>query len=229
MKSLLRILAIISLVHIAEAQSINKWELGVSGFTGRDFYDRKYYDQPERPPGRQSKLKSNYLWASGLWVEKRLNPRLVGLAELRYTEVDVPNNTFCECSHTGSAWLQDEKHYWSSLGIGLRHYLNPKSQIALFFDGKADADWLIASKEKISDRNYIHWDAMGYSRFALKLSLSVGAKWKRLAISFGGNTHAARTIVRDVGIHNKVHYAIKTGILSRGFFVKAAFTAVKFR
>lgn len=214
---------------ISNAQVVKNWNLGVSGSTGRSYYNRKYYDQPELPPGRIAKLKSNYLWGGAIWAEKYMNRHVAAIGELRYAEIDVPNNTLCECSYTGAAILQDEKHYWGSVGVGLRYYLNPKSPVSLFFDAKADADWLILAKEKINDKTYNHWNAMGYSHLVPNLSFGLGSKWKRLAVSFGVYGNVARTMVRDVGVHNKVHYAMKTGLMSRGFFAKASTTIFRLR
>ena len=103
--------------HAVTAQVTGNWELGISGLTGRDFYDRKYYHQPELPPGKIADIKSNYLWAGGFWVEKRLNQHIAAIGELRFTEVDIPNNTLCECSYTGVAIFEDEKHYWGLVGL----------------------------------------------------------------------------------------------------------------
>lgn len=212
---------------MGKAQVVKNWNLGVSGSTGRSFYNRKYYDQPELLPGRIAQLKSNYLWGGAIWAEKYLNSHVAAIGELRYTEVDVPNNMLCECSYTGAAILQDEKHYWGSVGVGLRCYLNPKSPVSFFFDTKADADWLILAKEKINDKTYNYWNAMGYSHLAPSLSFAVGSKWKRLAVSFGVYSNVARTIVRNVGVDDKVQYAMKTGIMSGGFFAKASITVFR--
>ncbi|HWV31143.1 MAG TPA: hypothetical protein VN038_15895 [Dyadobacter sp.] len=214
---------------MGNAQVVKNWNLGVSGSTGRNLYDRKYYDQPELPPARIAKLKSNYLWGGAIWAEKYVNRHVAAIGELRYAEVDVPNNMLCECSYTGAAILQDEKHYWGSLGVGLRYYLNPKSPVSFFFDTKADADWLILAKERINDKTYNHWNATGYSHLAPSLSFAFGSKWKRLAVSFGVYSNVARTMVRDVGVYNKVQYAMKTGIMSRGFFVKTSITVFRLR
>lgn len=214
---------------IGKAQVVKNWDLGVSASTGRSYYNRKYYDQPELPPGRMAELKSNYLWGVAIWAEKYVNRHVAAIGELRYTTVDVPNNMLCECSYTGAAILQDEKHYWSSVGVGLRYYLNPKSRVSLFIDGKADADWLMLVKEKINDNTYNHWNAMGYSHLAPSLSFGLGSKWKRLAVSFGVYSNVARTMVRDAGIYDKVHYGMKTGIMFKGFFIKTSFTLIKLK
>lgn len=222
-------IASLFLSFAAAAQVIGNWELGISGLTGKNYYNRKYYDQPELPPGRTTDLKSNYLWGGSIWAEQHLNQHISAVGELRYTEVDVPNNMLCECSYTGAAILQDEKHYWGSVGVGLRYYLKPKSNISFFFDGKTHVDWLILAKEKINDKTSNHGNAMGYSHLVPSLSLAVSVKWKRLVVSFESYSNVARTIVRDVGVHDGVYYAMKTGILSRGISVKASFTLIKLK
>ena len=79
------------------------------------------------------------------------------------------------------------------------------------------------------ETNNIHRDAMGYSHLAPSLSFGLGSKWKRLAVSFGVYSNVARTLIRDVGVHNKVHYPMKTGLMSRGFFAKTSITIFRLR
>lgn len=98
--------ASLSLMQAANAQNAKSWEFGISGLTGRNFYDRKYYNQPELPPGREPTFKSNYLWAGNVWAERHLNQHISAIAELRYTEVDVPTNTLCECSYTDKSTMK---------------------------------------------------------------------------------------------------------------------------
>lgn len=212
-----------------QAQKIKSWELGLSALTGQNFYNRKYYDQPQLPNGRETDFKSNYLRAAGIWAEKHLNRRFSITTELRYAVADMPTNTLCECSYVASAFLQKEKHYWGSAGLGLRYYINPKSKVSFFMEGGAEADWLIVMKEKRNDKIYAHWNAKGYSHFAPSVSLAAGAKWKWITLSGGLNTNIARTIIRDIGIYEKMHQSMKTGISFRGLYAKAAFTLVKIR
>ena len=219
----------------AIAQHSESIDLGISVFTGRSFYDKKYYDQPGLAPGWETNYKTNYLWSAGLWMEKHINPHLAALTEVRYVTEDVPENMLCQCSTVLEVLQTDEKHYWGMFGAGVRYYINPTSKVALFTDAGGELDWLIAAREKRYfmgehlTKKFLDWNALGYKRFMPSASLSLGVKWKRLTLSVGGMTNLYRAMIRNPGTYDQVVYPIKTGFLGKGLFVKTTFTLIKLR
>lgn len=151
------------------------------------------------------------------------------MAELGYTQMDVPTNTLCDCNYRGAIWLQDEKHHWGSLTTGIRYYINPNSAVNFFADGLIKADWFMASTIKNDDVKNTNWHAFGYSRFIPGLAISAGMKWKRLSLNFEYASNIARTFTRDAGTYQQVIHPSKTGIRSDGIFLSAAYTVLKIR
>ncbi|MET7259389.1 hypothetical protein [Dyadobacter fermentans] len=225
----------LSLVQIGVAQNARQWELGISGLTGRNYYEKKYYGQSQLAPGWETNFKSDYLWSAGIWAEKKLNSRFSALAELRYTEEDVPDNMFCECNSLSESPYDDEKLYHGTVEAGLRYYVNPTSKVVFFLDGKANIDWLIGIQETgyryMDDQVYheMHWNSYGYKRFSPSVAFLLGAKRKRLSLSFGGIMNIARSTIRDAGTYERIVHPIKTGFFGKGFFVKTSFTLIKLK
>lgn len=230
MKRLILILFIAQLtIKFSIAQEVKGLDLGISLFSGQGKYNRKYYSQPELPPGRVTSIKSNYLLGTSIWGESYITSHLSSIVDLTYTQIDVPTNTLCDCNYRGNIWLQNEKHHWGSLGAGIRYYPNPKSLIKIFADGKFRGDWLIGTTIKNDDITKTNWDAFGYRRFAPSFEFAIGAKWKRLALSSGFQSNIARTFTRDAGEYDQVTHPFKTGLLAHQFFGKLSFTAFKIR
>ena len=217
----------------AGAQHKRGMDLGISASTGRNFYDKKYYDQPQLVPGWETNFKTNYLWSAGMWAEKSLSPHFSTIIEFRFMEEDVPENMLCQCNTVLEVLDTDEKHHWATVETGLRYYIKPTSKISLFADARAEINWLIAAPTKryfMNDhltKTYVNWNAFGYKHFVPGVSLSLGAKWKRLTLSLGGMTNLARSMIRNPGTYNQVVHPIKTGFFGKGFFIKTSFTLIK--
>lgn len=217
------------------AQYKRGMDLGVSASTGRNFYDKKYYDQPQLAPGWETYFKTNYLWSIGVWAESHLSPHFSTITDVRFMEEDVPINMLCQCSTMNEVLQIDEKHYWGVMGFGLRYYLNRTSKAKFFADVEAEVDWLIAAREKRyfmnehQTKKLLDWDAIGYKQFVPGASVSLGAKWKRLTLSLGGVTNLARAMIRNPGTYDQVVYPIKTGFFGKGLFIKTSFTLIKLK
>jgi hypothetical protein len=125
--------------------------------------------------------------------------------------IDFMTNTLCDCNYRGNIWLQNEKHHWGYLGAGIRYYINPKSSITIFVDGKFRGDWLIGTTIKNDDIKKTNWDAFGYRRFAPGFEFAIGGKWKRLALSLGYQSNIARTFTRDAGEYDPLFTLSKQG------------------
>lgn len=237
MKALITILAAstLSFAQICNAQNAKQWELGISGLTGRNYYEKKYYGQLQLAPGWETNFKSDYVWSAGMWAEKDLTSHLSALAELRYTEEDVPDNMFCECNSLSESPYDDERLYRGTVEAGLRYYVNPTSKVLLFFDGKGSIDWLIGVQETgyrfIENQIFheMHWNSYGYERFSPGIAFSLGVKWKRLSLNLGGTTNIARSTTRDAGTYERIVHPIKTGFFGKGFFIKTSFTLIKLK
>lgn len=235
MKLIVLIAIATSLSSAITAQHKKGVDLGISTSNGRNFYDKKYYDQPKLAPGWETKFKTNYLWSVGVWAEHYVSPHFSTITDVRFAEEDVPENMLCQCNTVNEVLQTDEKHYWGIINAGLRYYINPTSKITFFADGGAELDWLIASREKRYFMNehltkkFLDWNALGYKRFVPSISLSLGVKWKRLTLSFGGMTNVARSIVRNPGTYDQVVYPVKTAFFGKGFFVKTSFTIIKLK
>jgi hypothetical protein len=233
MKRIILILFVIQLItklsSIALAQEVRGLDLGVSLFSGQGKYNRKYYGQPELPPGRIKATESNYLVGTSVWGESYITSHLSSIVELTYTQIDIPTNTLCDCNYRGNIWLQDEKHHWGSLGASIRYYVNPKSVITMFADGKISGDFLIGTTIKNDNIKNTNWDSFGYRRFAPSFEFAMGAKWNRLALSLGYKFNIARTFTRDAGEYDQVVQPFKTGILVHQLIGKLSYTAFKIR
>lgn len=229
-------LAIVMCVSLsAIAQHTKSIDLGISVSTGRNFYDKKYYDQPRLAPGWETNYKTNYLWSIGAWVESYVSPHFSILTAASIMEEDVPENMLCQCNTILEVLDTDEKHHWATMEAGMRYYIKPSSKLSFFVDGEAEINWLVAARTKryfMDDdltKTYVHWNAFGYKRFIPSASLSLGAKWKRLTLSVGGMTNLYRAMIRNPGTYDQVVYPIKTGFFGKGFFLKTTFTLIKLR
>jgi hypothetical protein len=233
MKHLIHIFFIVHLTaglsSLAIAQEIKGLDIGISLISGQSKYNRKYYNQPALPPGWILDFKSNYLLGAGIWGENHFTSHVSTMFEIAYTQIDVPVNTLCECNSAGWVWKQEEKHHWGSLGVGIRYYLNPKSKVKIFADGKLKGEWLIAATIKNDNKKKIRWDAFGYQRFAPSFEFAIGAKWNRLALNLGYQSNIARTFTRDAGEYDQVIHPFKTGILAHQLFGKLSYTVFKIR
>lgn len=225
----------LSFVQIGNAQNVKEWELSISGLAGRNYYEKKYYDQLQLAPGWETNFKSDYLWSAGIRAEKHLTSRLSALAELRYTEENVPDNMFCACNSISDSPYDDEKLYRGTVEAGLRYYVNRASKVMLFLDGRGNVDWLMGVQQTgynlVENQVFhkMHWNSYGYKRLAPGITLSLGIKWRRFSLDFGGVTNLTRTMIRNLGTYDQVVYPIKTGFFGKGLFVKTAFTLFKLK
>jgi hypothetical protein len=125
-----------SLFSLVIAQQKKGMDLGIAASTGRNFYDKKYYDQPQLAPGWETYFKTNYLWSVGVWTENYLGPHFSTNADVRFMEEDVPEDMLCQCSTMNEVLQIDEKHYWGVFAFGLRYYFSPTSRARGFCSGR---------------------------------------------------------------------------------------------
>lgn len=219
-------LLVLAFSHLCPGQN-RKWDFGVSANYGKDHYNRKYYDT-DLWPGTITSYKSNFSLGAGLWAEKHLNSSLSALAELNYYLSNVAENTLCQCSGTEADYYDtSENHNWGSLGTGLRWYLNPKSKVNFFLDGRVKAEYFIADLRKRTDKDILYWHALGYQRFVPSFSMAAGARLNRWTLALTYDRHLARTFTRDIGEHYGYTKGVKTGILRQGLIMKATFAIIK--
>lgn len=67
-KLLALLLLLASVVNVVKAQKTRGLDLGISARTGKNVYDRNYYGLSGLPPGKVTKIRSNYLWGAGIWA-----------------------------------------------------------------------------------------------------------------------------------------------------------------
>ncbi|MCE6988286.1 hypothetical protein [Dyadobacter sp. CY323] len=184
MKTFILLLGIIAgCFYQVQAQQA-EWEFGIQAESGRDWYHREYYNWETLPGGYIPNFPSYRSVGTGFFAERVLNPNLSVLGQIGYVRKKMPVDVFAEASRTFGKWISKEMHHRGAIDIGMRWYINPKSQIKLFVDGKLGANMLIAAVQRVEGfGNVVTWDAFGYNRINPVASGSVGAKWGRLAIS----------------------------------------------
>ncbi|NIJ51447.1 hypothetical protein [Dyadobacter arcticus] len=216
MKTLAILSAIITIsLSQAQAQQNNSWEFGIQAEYGNDWYHRAYYEWESLPNGYIQDFPSYHSRGVGIFAERILNSQFSLLGQLNYTQKKMPVDMFGERSATGARWVTKEVHHRGSADIGLRWYVNPKSQLRFFVDGKLAANILIAAVQRVEGfGNVATWNAFGYDRIAPTVSGSAGIKWKRLAISVEYR-HDLAPVKRNIS---------RTGITSQALEGKVAFT-----
>lgn len=175
------ILAFVSQTHAQQAQ---RWELGIQLEHGRDWYDREYYDWGELPNGFIANFPSYYSRGAGFYAERVINPQFSALAQISYFQKKMHVDMFDEASGTHASWITKEMYHRGAIDAGVRWYVNPKSKVRLFVDGKLGANMFIAAVQREARLgNIVTNDAFGYDRIIPVASGSIGAKWQRLSIS----------------------------------------------
>jgi hypothetical protein len=196
------------------AQAQARWEIGVQLEHGRDWYHRKYYNWTELPKGYIENFPTYYSRGAGIYAERIINPRFSALVQISYLQKKMYVDMFSEASRTASSWITKEMHHRGALDAGVRWYVNPKSKIKLFVDGKVGANMFISAVQKEARLgNIINHDAFGYDRVTPVASGSVGAKWQRLSVSAEYRHDLAPVKRTRTG----------TGISGRGVVGKVAF------
>ncbi|MCE7067941.1 hypothetical protein [Dyadobacter sp. CY326] len=205
---------ILAFVSQARAQQASRWEFGVQLEHGRDWYNRKYYDWGELPNGYIKKFPSYCSRGAGFYAERVINSRLSALAQISYSQKKMYVDVFGETSRTAGKWITKEMHHRGAFDAGMRWYVNPKSKIKLFVDGKVGANMFIAAVQgEARLGNIVTNDAFGYDRVIPVASGSIGAKWRRLSISAEYRQDLTAAKRERTG----------TGITGRGVVGKVAF------
>jgi len=232
MKTLLTIITAFYMFVLSDdlaAQSTSKWEFGISTDLGRTYYHRNYYEDSRKFKDDRgsyiSHFKANYVWGSGIWVEKHFNPRFSGLVQLAYHQTDILPDLFSQWYDSG-LWYARETHHHARAEGGIRWYINPRSTFTFFMEAKAGVEKFLASVEHpFDEEKVIIRDAFGYDRTLPVASASAGIKWRRFALTadYGRDILGAR---RDdpekLGPKSE-----KAEISTQRITVKATFTIFK--
>lgn len=211
------------------AQNTSKWELGMSADLGRTYYHRNYYEDSRKFKhdigGYISHFKSNYVWGAGIWVERHINPRFSGLAQLAYHQTDILPDIFSQWYDSG-LWYARETHHHGRAEGGIRWYINPRSRFMFFIEVKAGVEgFLAATEHPFYEEKVIIHDAFGYDRTLPVGSASTGIKWRRFALmaDYGRDlTGARRDDPEKLGPKPE-----KADISTQRITVKATFTIFK--
>ncbi|MCF2496606.1 hypothetical protein [Dyadobacter chenhuakuii] len=197
-----------------QTQAQARWELGIQLEYGRDWYDREYYNWVERPSGYIENFPSYYSRGAGFHAERVINPQFSALAQISYFQKKMHVDMFDEASGTHGGWITKEMHHRGAIDAGVRWYVNPKSKIRLFVDGKLGANMFIAAVQRgTSLDDIVNHDAFGYDRITPFATGTIGAKWQRLSVSVEYRQDLAAAKRARTG----------TGITSRGVVGKVAF------
>lgn len=212
MRPFILLLGIIAFGFCAQAQA--RWELGIQLEHGRDWYDREYYNWGELPSGYIQNFPTYHSRGVGIYMERVINPRLSALGQISYQQKKMYVDMFDETSRTHGSWITKEMHHRGAIDAGVRWYVNPKSKIRLFVDGKLGANIFIAAVQReASFGNIVNHDAFGYDRITPFATGTIGAKWQRLSVSAEYRQDLAAAKRARTG----------TGITSRGVIGKVAF------
>lgn len=232
MKTLLIIITTICMVCRSEkltAQSTSKWELGISADLGRTYYHRNYYEDSRKfkddGGGYISHFKSNYVWGAGVWVEKHINPRFSGLAQLAYHQTDILPDLFSQWYSSGF-WYARETHHHVRAEGGIRWYINPRSRFLFFIEARAGVEkFLSITEHPFNEEKLVIHDAFGYDRVLPVASATAGIKWRRFALmaDYGRDLLGAR---RD-DPEKLGSMPEKAAITAQRITVKATFTIFK--
>jgi hypothetical protein len=161
-----------------------RWELGVQLEHGRDWYDREYSNWEELPNGYIQNFPSYYSRGAGFYAERIFNSRFSALAQISYQQKKMYVDMFAEPSSTGGRWITKEMHHRGAFDAGIRWYVNPKSKIKLFVDGKVGANMFFSAVQRAEGfGNVVKHDAFGYDRITPVSSASLGARYGRFTFS----------------------------------------------
>ncbi|SKB61681.1 hypothetical protein [Dyadobacter psychrophilus] len=220
MRIIILLFASIVFSFSAIAQQAPGWELGIQLEHGRDWYNREYYDWGELPNGYIESFPSHYSRGVGFYVERVVNSRLSALAQISYQQKKMYVDMYDETSRTHGGWITKEMHHRGAFDAGIRWYVNPKSKIRLFVDGKVGANMFIAAVQREARLgNIVINNAFGYDRVIPVASGSIGAKWQRLSVSVEYRQDLAAVKRARTG----------TGITGKGVFGKVAFALFRAR
>ncbi|WP_353717601.1 hypothetical protein [Dyadobacter sp. 676] len=189
MKTLLTIIITIGIPCLSgelAAQNVSKWESGITADLGRTYYHRNYYEDSRKfkddGGGYISHFKSNYVWGSGVWIERHFSPRFSGLVQLTYHQTDILPDLFSQWYDSGF-WYARETHHHGRAESGIRSYINPRSKFKFFIEAKAGVEkFLVAVEHPFYEEKVIIRDAFGYDRVLPVASAVAGIKWRRFAL-----------------------------------------------
>lgn len=167
----------------AIAQQTPRWEFGIQGDFGRDWYHKEAAPQGSYE-GANIDFSSNRSWGAGLYFERSLSAQWSVLGQVSYAQKKVPPQLFHMYNQTAAQYYLSELHHRGAVDAGLRWYANTQSKFRLFVDGKIGANVFISAVRQERTRGKIvHANVFGFQRVAPVASVSLGIKWSRLTIS----------------------------------------------
>lgn len=166
-----------------EAQQARRWEVGVQGDYGRDWYHKSYAADVNYGDDILD-FSSSRSWGAGFYFERPLNQRWSVLGQVGYMQKKLHPQLFHYPSQTASHYYTRELHHRVAADAGMRLYLNPESPVKFFIDGKVGGNVFISIVQREASRgDRVIRDVFEFQRVAPVASGSVGFKWSRLTIS----------------------------------------------
>lgn len=205
------------------AQTMKKWEFGLSSQYGKDFYTRSYFpNQSVRSVPGNIRFRSNFSFGIGLLTERRFSG-ISWINQINYIASDVSPNTICDCSYSGSVWLQAEKHHMATIGTGARWYIIDKP-VKPFLEIGIQENWFIGYTDRRDDKKVFYADAAGYGRFFPSALGAVGVRFGKVSILGQCHTDIGNSFKRNDGLaSNGVDYAVKSALVRQSFSFKATY------
>lgn len=229
MKTLLTIIIIIYISCLSDklaAQSISKWEFGVTAGLGRTYYDRQY-DEFSFDFSKVPHFQSNYDWNAGVFSEWHFNRRFSLISQLIYQHTDILPDVFSQWYDQGF-WYARETHHHGRAEAGVRWYINPRSRFTFFIEAKAGVDMFLAATDHpfyFYEEKKVNREAFGYDRILPVASVAAGIKWRRFAL-MADYGHDVLRAHREQPLHFD-SLGKKTGILTQRITAKATFIIFK--
>ncbi|MCE6988289.1 hypothetical protein [Dyadobacter sp. CY323] len=203
---------------LAVAQRASRWEIGIQGEYGRDWY-HKTYAREIFYEGSITDFSSSRSWGTGIYFEKPLNPKFSMIGQLGYAVKKVHPEIFHTYNNTASQHYLSEVHHRGAVDAGLRWYLNPGSKVRFFAEGKLGANVFISAvQQEQRFGRIVRSDVFGFERVAPVASGSLGLKWSRLTVSaeyrqdlITSKRYDGRTGIDGKGVFGKVGFALLRG------------------
>lgn len=200
------------------AQNTQKLRIGFFLGYGKDHYSRKLKGLA-KAPGFVERFDSKNSVQLGAYGEKQLRAWLFAVPRAYFSSQNVPTNTLCNCSHLD--YLQKERHYIVSLGLGLRGYIPSKSATKAFLGIGLSTDYFLGYTEKRNDKASFHLNAQGYNRFNPIASAELGLQWKRIGLSAEYGRNLGSTFSKGYQLSSGDR--VKRSIFRQEFLLKVSF------
>jgi hypothetical protein len=177
------VMAATCLSFSVKAQQARRWEFGVQGEYGRDWYHKSY--AADVIYGDEIlDFSSSRSWGAGFYFERSLNRRWSVLGQAGYMQKKLHPQLFHYPSQTASHYYTRELHHRVTADAGMRLYLNPESPVKFFVDGKLGGNAFLSIVQREASRgDRVIRDVFNFQRVGPVASASVGFKWSRLTIS----------------------------------------------